>query len=100
MRHGGASTHSARSIPPRSTISLMTGARFGELAALVAADVNPSTGTLHIRRAKSGKGRHIVLSDEGTAFFKGLADGRSGADRLFTTDSGTSWAEANHSRPL
>jgi integrase len=85
---------------PMVQAALLTGARFGELAALVAADVNPTNGTLHIRRAKSGKGRHIVLSDEGTAFFNGLADGRSGADRLFTTSSSTSWAEANHSRPL
>jgi site-specific recombinase XerD len=48
----------------------------------------------------SAQGRHIVLSDEGIAFFKGLADDRSGNDRLFTTSSGTLWAEANHSRPL
>ena len=48
----------------------------------------------------SAKGRHIVLSDEGTVFFKGLSDGRLGTDRLFTTGSGISWAEANHSRPL
>ena len=61
---------------PMVQAALLTGARFGELAVLVRLMSNLTNGTLHIRRAKSGKGRHIVLSDEGTAFFKRLADGR------------------------
>ena len=49
---------------------------------------------MHIRRAKGGKGRHIVLGDEGAAFFRSLADGRSGKDRLLTTGSGALWTAA------
>ena len=47
--------------------ALATGARYGELVTLRAADFNPDSGTVHVRTSKSGKGRHIVVNDEGAA---------------------------------
>jgi len=57
--------------------ALLTGCRYSELAALVAEDFNDGSGTLTIRTSKTGKGRHVVLTDEGIAFFRSLATGQA-----------------------
>lgn len=80
--------------------ALLTGARFGELAALTVADFNPDSGTLHVRASKSGKGRHVVLTEEGTALFAGLAAGRAGPDRMVRKDDGGRWLKSHQSRPM
>ena len=80
--------------------ALLTGCRYGELAALEVHDFNPDAGTLHIRTSKSGKNRHVVLSDEGIAFFAALAAGRSGAEILLRRAAGTRWAKSHQSRPM
>jgi hypothetical protein len=56
--------------------ALLTGCRFGELAALQVHDFNPDAGTLHVRISKSRKGRHVVLNDEGANFFAAISAGR------------------------
>ena len=56
--------------------ALATGARYGELALLQVHDFNADAGTIAIRRSKSGKARHVVLTEEGAALFKELAAGR------------------------
>src|SRR5262249_17233061 len=48
--------------------ALQTGCRYGELTKLTVADYNPDAKTLAIRQSKSGKPRHVVLTDEGAAF--------------------------------
>jgi integrase len=63
--------------------ALHTGCRFGELAQLTAADFNGDSGTLNIHRSKTGKGRHVVLTDEGQKFFRTLCMGRSGGESMF-----------------
>jgi integrase len=57
--------------------ALQTGARYQELARLRVADFNADAGTLHIRKTKTNKDRHIVLSEEGREFFAQLAAGRA-----------------------
>src|SRR5262249_19700093 len=78
---------------------LATGARYGELAALRAADFNPDAGTVHVRTSKSGKGRHIVLNDEGVALFKSLAAGKAG-DALLLTKNDSAWSKSHQARPM
>ena len=80
--------------------ALQTGARFSELAALTAGDFNPDSGTLHIRTSKSGKGRHIVLTEEGAAFIQALAVGRSPRDRLLPKSDGGRWLKSHQTRPM
>jgi integrase len=80
--------------------AVMTGARFGELAALEAGDFNPDSGTVHIRKSKSGKARHVVLTDEGIELFKALAAGKGSRDRLLMKDNGTRWGKSHQSRPM
>ena len=80
--------------------ALATGARYGELIALRASDFNPDSGTVHVRTSKSGKGRHIVLNDEGVALFKAFAAGKSGNATLLTKSDGAPWKPAHQARPM
>jgi integrase len=43
--------------------ALFTGARFGELTRLKAEDFNTQVGTIFIEETKSGKARHVVLTE-------------------------------------
>jgi integrase len=63
--------------------ALETGARYGELCRLECGDYNPDSGTIHIRNSKSGKERHIVLTDDGREFFAQLATGRPTTAPMF-----------------
>lgn len=62
--------------------ALQTGARYGELGRLKVGDFNPDSGTLAILKSKTGKPRHVVLTEEGAAFFAELCAGRPGSDLL------------------
>src|SRR5262249_36329320 len=62
--------------------ALQTGARLSELTQLQVQDFNPDSGTLYIHRSKSGKARHLVLTEEGAELFAGLAAGRTGSALL------------------
>jgi integrase len=80
--------------------ALATGARYGELTALRVSDFNPDSGTIHVRTSKSGKGRHIVLNDEGAALFKSLAAGKAGDAIMLLKADGTPWKAAHQARPM
>lgn len=80
--------------------ALLTGARFTELASLVAADVNLDTGTIYVRPSKSGKARHIPLSAEGQAFFAETVAGKPGIEPVFLRGDGAPWGKNHHVRPL
>jgi integrase len=78
--------------------ALLTGARYGELAAMHAGDLDPVCGTVHIPRSKSGKARHIFLTEEGQKFFASAAAGKRGADLLFSRESGEAWGNSHQIR--
>lgn len=80
--------------------ALVTGARYGELGALSVSDFNPDSGTIHVRTSKSGKGRHIVLNDEGAALFKSLAAGKLGDALLLIKADGSAWNKSRQARPM
>ncbi|MCJ2055654.1 site-specific integrase [Methylobacterium sp. J-048] len=79
---------------------LETGARYGELCALEVRDFNPDSGTVAIRTSKSGKPRHIVLTDDGAAFFARHVAGRPGTERMFVKSNGEPWAASHQLRPM
>ncbi len=79
---------------------LETGARYGELCALEVRDFNPDSGTVAIRTSKSGKPRHIVLTDDGAAFFARHTAGRDGSERMFLKANGEPWAPSHQIRPM
>jgi integrase len=80
--------------------ALMTGARFGELAALEVGDFNPDSGTVHIRKSKSGKARHVVLTEEGQKFFAAKCSGRGNRVRILVKADGNRWGNNHQSRPM
>jgi len=82
------------------TAALLTGCRYGELAQLKASDFDPDSETLYIATSKSGKPRHIVLTDEGSDFFTQAAAGRPGNDLMFARTTGGAWGNAHQYRPL
>jgi integrase len=82
------------------TGALLTGCRYGELAAMTIADFNPDAGTVRVRTSKSGKPRHVVLPQEGQDFLADLAAGKPGRARLFLRSKGKPWAKSEQQRPL
>jgi integrase len=80
--------------------ALATGARYGELATLRASDFSSDSGTIHVRTSKSGKGRHVVLNDEGAALFKSLAAGKLGDALLLAKADGSAWKKSHQARPM
>ena len=75
--------------------ALETGARYSELGRMRVQDFNNDVGTLHIRKTKRDKDRHIVLTDDGREFFAELVAGRTGSELLLGRKWGT-----NHQSPL
>src|SRR5215472_15106756 len=79
---------------------LETGCRYGELIRLEVCDFNPDAATLAIRQSKSGKPRHVVLTEEGAAFFRRHCAGRSGHELMFRHDDGGAWQKSEQARPM
>ena len=80
--------------------ALETGARYGELAHLEVRDFNPDAGTITIRISKTDKVRHIILTEEGTAFFRRLCGGRGGHQPMLTRADGSDWKKSDQKRPM
>ena len=80
------------------TAALLTGCRFGELAALVVTDYNADAGSVHVRISKSGKPRHVALNDEGKDFFTDAVAGRPASGSIFIRDNGSAWAKNSYQR--
>jgi integrase len=91
---------SDREFRPVVQAALATGARYGELIRLEAQDFNPDAGTLAIRKSKTGKARHIVLTDEGTALFRALTTGHSGQELILRKSNGEPFGMSHQNRPM
>jgi integrase len=63
---------------PLAQAALLTGCRYGELVRMVCHDFNPDAGCVTVRESKSGKPRHVPLTDEGQRFFERVTAGRPG----------------------
>jgi integrase len=80
--------------------ALFTGARYGELARLRVGDFNPDAGTLFVAKSKSGKARHVVLTDEGQQFFRQLVAGREADAPILEKERGGAWGQSHQLRPM
>jgi integrase len=80
--------------------ALQSGCRYGELARLTVADFNDDVGTLAINVTKTGKPRHVVLTDEGVAFFRQLCAGRAGDQLILPKSDGSPWQKSHQARPM
>ena len=77
---------------PLVEAALLTGARYGELVALKVDDFK--NGKLYIAISKSGKPRHVRLTDEGRGFFETLVAGREPTETLFLKN-GKPWGKSH-----
>jgi integrase len=80
--------------------ALLTGCRYGELCRLQVGDLNVTAGTLTIRQSKSGRVRHVVLTEEGVAFFGRLAAGRASNNVLIPRPDGSGWMRSAQQAPM
>jgi integrase len=80
--------------------ALFTGARYGELARLRVADFSHNAGTLFVAKSKSGKARHVVLTEEGQAFFRQLSAGREAGELMLEREGGSAWGPSHQLRPM
>jgi integrase len=70
---------------------LVTGCRAGELLAIRARDFDPHSRTLLIADSKSGKPRHVPLTDEGVELFDTMVAGKMEDQRVFFRADGSGW---------
>jgi integrase len=80
--------------------ALETGARYGELVRLRVDDFNSDTGTIVIRISKTGKPRHVVLTDDGAASFAQVCLQRPGSEPMFLKADGSTWRKSHQLRPM
>lgn len=85
---------------PLVQAALATGCRYGELCRMQVADFDPDTGTVAIHTSKSGKSRHVILTNEGIALFTQLAAGRTGSEVLFRRSNGNAFGKSDQARPM
>jgi integrase len=76
--------------------ALLTGCRYGELCRLQVRDFHH--GKLHVATSKSGKGRHVVLTEEGVEFFTQLTAGRRADDVLLRHNGSGEWRKSDQGR--
>jgi integrase len=80
--------------------ALATGMRYGELAALRAADFDLASGTVLVRTSKANKFRRVVLNDEGVSLFQSLAAGKVRDALMLTRDDGEPWRKNYQEYPM
>jgi integrase len=80
--------------------ALETGARYSELTRLQVRDFNKDAGTVTIAKSKSGKARHVVLTADGSSFFKSVCLGRDGGEVMLTKASGEPWQRSDQKKRI
>ena len=85
---------------PLVQAALLTGCRYGELTALTCGDFNEATRTVLVRESKSGKPRHVILTNEGKDFFLEITAGRPKDALALPRPDGLPWGPSHQQRPL
>jgi integrase len=81
-------------------VALLTGCRYSELANLRVSDYNPDAGTIQVRITKTGKPRHVILTEDGQRYVEGVTAGRDPEDLMLKKANGKPWARSHQARPL
>jgi integrase len=80
--------------------ALQTGCRYGELTRLKVEDFKRDSSTLAIRITKTGESRHVVLTEEGIAFFSQITAGRAKSEIMLRRANGEPWTKSLQSLPM
>lgn len=83
---------------PIARAALLTGCRYGELTRVKVSDLERDQ--LFIEKTKTGKPRHVPLSNDGIKFFKALAKRKTRNDLLLTHQDGSNWDRSHQTRPM
>ena len=73
--------------------ALYSGCRVSELKNLIVRDVGDQCHGILIRRPKNYRSRHVVLPNEGMAYFLSLCDGKTPEEPVFTNPTGRKWGD-------
>ena len=60
----------------------------------------PTPGRSPSDESKSGKARHVVLTDEGSEFFSRLCVGRTDQELMLRHTDGSAWKASEQGRPM
>lgn len=85
---------------PMVQASLLTGARYGELAALRVSDVDLKAQTLWLRDTKAGKSRAVYLEDDGVRLLSSAVAGKSGDALVLPRPDCQRWNASQQARYL
>jgi integrase len=75
--------------------ALITGCRYGELARLKVSSYDRQTHAISLVQGKTGKVKHVFLTDDEAAFFVERTKGKAGEELIFKRDDGEPWAKSN-----
>jgi len=78
--------------------ALYTGCRYGELIKMKCGDFNTRAGIATVYDTKSGRTRHIPVTDVGKEFFKRMMAGRKGSGWMFMREDGEPWGRSHQIR--
>jgi integrase len=96
----GISSATAAEFRPMVQCALLTGCRYGEIAALRVSDFDAEAGTVTVRTAKGGKSRHVVLTDDGITLFNQHTAEKPGTALVFARPKGEAWGKSHQHRLL
>jgi integrase len=85
---------------PLVQAALLTGCRYGEITGFRVADFDRIAGTVTVSAAKSGKPRHVVLTEDGIALFAAHTANKSGMALVFVKPDGKAWGKSHQHRPV
>lgn len=83
-----------------TSAALLTGARYGELTALLTNDIDLHGKRIYIAQSKSGRPRYIPINDDGVQLFRKVIAGKMGDAPVFTKSDGKLWRKNHQVRPL
>jgi integrase len=83
---------------PLVQAALLTGCRYSELVNLACADFNRDSDTLILRQTKSGRSRHVVLTEEARHLFSQWTAGRAANQWIFLRSDGRPWGASHQQR--
>ena len=80
--------------------ALFTGGRWSEIFRMKVRDIDLRSGTIHFPETKSGRPRHVHLTDEGARFFARQCAERPLRDLLFHNQHGRPLGPSHQIRPM
>lgn len=80
--------------------ALITGCRYGELCGLKASAFDPRTNVVSLMQSKTGKTKHIFLTDAEGAFFAAVSKDKSPSELLLRRSDGEAWNKSNQQQRM